>query len=324
MARTTTKKGLPVGLQWVIAIVFVVGMSALVYNSAQQRQTAIITGEVIAEAEAKGVSVQSLVFNSRNADTYTQEGSDDVELWIFGSNPADPNDIGLLDKVDLSSGTVTSTASQEYKSTDTQNTKDLYFEGTASYYDEKIADWYVSYNEETDKGTLYAFDGVFSNDYEPYILMTDVGTWKDMDTADTLGTSFADSGTDTLNYNVTDGTGTSSVRWSIGNSEAKSELRLPVLCVGDADGDLEGDEITGLTISRFSGKSVANLDDLSDILQMFTESAGTGGDRCIQFGDVIDGSTTGVYEIEIEFAEANCVDEEFEISFDDKIMRNYL
>jgi len=295
----------------VLLVLGVLGIAGgLIYVGSVQ-QTAVTQTQEIVETTAEGVPVQSLTVATRNKLTFTQEGSEDIELWQLGADPSDPNDVGLLDVIDLTGGSATSTSSQEYKSTDNQNTRDLYFEGGSSYYDEKISVWSISYNEETDKGTLMS-------DGEAYIEIVDVGTFKDMDTADSLGPSFADSGTDAFTYNVSDGTGTSYMRFSVGNSEAKSELREPVLCVGDADGDLEGDELTGLTISQYSGKSVANLDDLNDILQLFTESAGTGGDRCIQFGDVIPGSTTGVYEIEFEWAEANFeANEELEISFDD-------
>lgn len=307
MARAKKK----LSMMNIFIVVIGLGVVAGLFYMGSVQQTAVEVEQEQVEAVSEGVSVQSIVFNSRNALTFTQEGAGDMELWQLGANPADPNDVGLLDEQTLSSGTKTSTASQEYKSTDDQNTRDLYFEGGGNYYDQKIPEWHISYNEESDKGTLYV-------NGEAYVEITDIGTFKDMDTADTLGTSFADGGTDSFDYNVTDGTGTSYLRFSIGNSEAKSELREPVLCVGDADGDLEGDELTGLTISQFSGKSIASLDDLDEILQLFTESAGTGGDRCIQFGDVIEGSDTGVYEIEFEWAEANFeANEELEISFDD-------
>lgn len=297
---------------FMVGLIFVIALVGIgLFRVATVQQTAVEIEEEKVEVVAVGVPIKTVTVNTRNKDTFTQESGNDVELWVLGSNPADPNDVGLLDVINLTSGTASSTTSTEYKSGDNQNSKDLYFEGGSNYYDKKVLVWKFSHDPEQGLGVL-------EENGHDYIEITDIGTWKDMDTADTLGTSFADSGTDTLNYNVTDGTGTSSVRWSVGNSEAKSELRLPVLCVGDADGDLEGDELTGLTVSRFSGKSVANLDDLSDVLQMFTESAGTGGDRCIQFGDLIGGSTTGVYEIEFEWAEANCgASEELEISFDD-------
>lgn len=309
MARAKGSGPSPI-LWFVIALAVVVIAGSAVYVAVVQ-QTAVDVAVEEAEAVAVGVPVQSLVVNSRNSETFTQESGDDVELWILGSDVSSPQDVGLLDTIDLTSGTATSTASTEYRSSDNQNTRDLYFEGTGNYYDEKISNWMIAYNEETDKGTLMV-------DGESHILITDIGTWKDMDTADTLGTSFADGGTDNFDYNVTDGTGTSSIKWSVGNSEADSEIREPVLCVGDADGDLEGDELTGLTIVRDSGQQVASLDAVNDILQLFTESAGTGGDRCIAIGDVVPESTTGVYEIEFQWAEANFeASEELEISFDD-------
>ncbi len=217
------------GAMLLVLVVVVIG-GFFLFQTVTTQQSAVTIRETVAQVSAQraSVPVQSLVASTRNIETFALESSGDIELWVTGSDISDPQDIGELDEITLSSGTATSTSSTEYKSDDTQNSRDLYYEGGSTHYDEKINSWSISYNIETDKGVLQVND-------RDYIEITDLGTWENMDTADTLGTSFADSGTDTWTYNKTDGTGTSAIKWVIGNTESDSVIRQPVICIGDAE-----------------------------------------------------------------------------------------
>lgn len=259
--------------------------------------------------EVVGVPVESLAVLQINKMTKTTEGSDDVEFWDLGADIKDASK-SARESLDLSSGAVTDTSVPALRHTDSHRTKDLYIEGTGNYYDEKVDAWKIDYNLQTGKGVL-----VVESTDSTYLEATDVGTFADMDVAVAMDTGFALKSAGIYYYNKTVGDGTVYIRFELGNDEVDSELRDVVFCIQDADKDLEGDEITAMTISKYSGDSIGNMQ--SNILTLFSNAAGSGGASCMNVG-TIEGLKKGVYQIDITFNEDNCADgEEFEIIMDD-------
>lgn len=258
-----------------------------------------------------GVPVESLSVTQINKYTEVTEGGDDVEFWDKGADITDSTK-SPREALDLSSGAVTDTSVPNLRSGDTQATKDLYIEGTGNYYDDKVNSWKIDYNVQTGKGALVV-DGHVSKS----LVATDVGTFSDFDAGvAAVDTGFQDNADGTLTYNITSGDGVG-VYFDLvlGNDEDKSDLRGVVLCIGDNDGDLEGDEITTFNMQKQSGNSIGNTP--TSLLTQFNEAAGSKGTSCVDLGD-IEGLLTGTYRFTISWTEANwAADEEFELIMDD-------
>lgn len=257
-----------------------------------------------------GVLAEQLTVNQINKYTEVKEGSNSLEFWDKNADISDSSK-SPREEIQLSGGTNTTTAISTILSDDTQATKDLYIDGGSSYYDDKVTQWMLNYNAETGKGLLVV-DGHSSGGAQS----VDIGTFADFDTLEAVDTGIvANAAAGTYNYSEGTGDGTVYIRLELGNDEVDSEIRDMVFCVGDDDGDLEGNEITSLTISRYTGDSIGTIN--SDILDLFSDAAGTGSTSCTPIGDVI-GLKKGVYQIDMEINEANLESgEEWEFLVDD-------
>lgn len=258
-----------------------------------------------------GVVVESLSVTQINRLSRATEGSNDLEFWDKGADVKDTT-LSARETLTLSSGAVTDTSVPSMKSSDDDSSKDLYIDGGATYYDQKVDNWEIQYNEQTGKGVVVA-DGPSGA-----VEATAVGAFADMDTADAVETGFVQSGAGTINYSLTSGDGTAYIRLAMGNDNTNTVLKDVVFCIGDSDGDLEGDELSSLSISRYSGESIGDVP--ANALPLFTAAAGTSSFSCQKVGDIVneDSLKKGVYQINFGITEANFADtEEFEISMDD-------
>lgn len=192
---------------------------------------------------------------------------------------------------------------------------DIYINGSTTYYDMAIpaGTWKIEFNPYTGKGKLYVLlDGKESD----VIRIVQVGTFTDLSAIPEASSSINTSaGTDTIAYDKNVGDGSAYFQIDIGNKKANSELHDVVLCFRDADGDMEGDELTGLTATFVSGDASISLE--SNLYGYWRDAMG-GGTSCVNVADVIGPGKKARYEIAMTINEANWdVGEEFSIVQDD-------
>ncbi len=260
---------------------------------------------------AVGVNVESLAALQVNAYSDATEGGNDLEFWDLGADVSDTSK-SPREVLTLASGSVTDTSVPSLRSGDSQVTKDLWVEGNQTYYDQKIVDWEIQYNEQTGKGVLQMNGPSGSANAVAF------GSFADMDTATAVDTGFIQAGAGTINYSLAAGDGTAYIRLTLGNDASNSELKGVVFCIGDADGDLEGNEVSAISINRYSGSSIGTVP--SNALALFSGAAGTSSTKCQSVGDIVNdgGLTKGEYQIDFTIVEANFASgEEWEIAMDD-------
>ncbi len=241
--------------------------------------------------------VESMKINAKN--TYTQAAANtEYKLYEKGADVTDP-DVQPLTEGVLAAGTATDT-SYLFSSCDTEADKDLWMNGSTTYYDDKVSDWHIDYNPDTGKGVLI-FDTT-----ETFYRATPVGTLTNFDTADS-NTSTNDAGTDSFTIDETRASGSFALTWSLGNSAANTEIHNMVLCFQDynSTGVLEGSEITAIDISYVSGDDIDTKGTLSgNKISMFKDAAGTGGYICREIADVVGSNDKGKYEFSFTISEA--------------------
>jgi len=252
-----------------------------------------------------GVPIDSLQALQQEKYSKSTEGSNDLEFWAYGADVTDTL-LSAREVLTLSSGAVTDTSVPNLRSAYTQNDMDLWVEGASAYYDKKVPTWSFSYNEQTGKGVL---NGDGSNGA---VEAENIGTFAALDTLDAVDTGVVASGSSGIyNYSNTTGDGTVYIRFNLGNDESSSVLKDVVLCIGDPAGGLEGNEITSISVSKYSGSSVGNVP--SNMLSYFTQAAGTGSFYCAKIGDIVnDGQITkGVYQMDLTVSENNFISGEY-------------
>ena len=245
-------------------------------------------------------------------DKYTQADISGVEIqfWMPGADPSDPNQ-KPLDKIVITNGKGTTTNAIIQTNTE----YDIYFNGSSTYYDDHIEDWVINYNPDTGKGTLnFIIDGTRYS----YYPAAKVGTFVDLDTLPEKHSCLADSGTDEITYNETLAACTGSVWWKmdVGNADANSELHEVVMCFRDSDGDMEGNELTGLTATYVSGSTNINIP--GSLIGYWKDGMGGGAKRCLTIATVLGSGERARWEFSATVDESNAENgEEFEICFDD-------
>ena len=269
-----------------------------IYQTPPAPQAPAITGAIPIE------SVKAIV-----KDKYTM-GAPSVpvsfEFHTPGADVSDPN-IQALDTLYVSTagtGTTTSTV------LDTGSSYDLHFNGSSAYYDELINAWDILYNQETGKGTLRVNGAT-------YYSAVEIGTIAAVDTLPEVETGcIVDGGTNSIDYDRSGCSGSAWFKIDVGNSESQSEVRDLVMCFKDADGDMEGDEVTAIDAARMEGST--NIAIPGTLAGYWKDGMGTAGKRCVKIANSVGSSETARYKLSFTVTEANFVDtEEFEISFDD-------
>jgi len=241
-------------------------------------------------------------------DKYTMNPVQDVQVQFYapGADVKNPNvkPLDVLTTDSEGTGTTTKMIIQ------TNTNYDVYLNGSSSYYDRKIENWYINYNPDTGKGTLIA-------NGKGYVEAVAVGTFTDLSNIPEASSSINTSaGTDTIAYDESAGDGSAYFQIDIGNRKANSELHDVVLCFMDSDGDMEGDEITDITATFVSGDASIVLE--SNLLGYWQDAMGAGGKACVDVADVIGPGRKARYEIAMTINEANWDSgEEFEIVLDD-------
>ena len=239
-------------------------------------------------------------------DKYTMDAVQDVQFKFYepGADVTDPN-VKPLDTIQTGSDGVGSTTNMIIQ---TNTAYDIWINGSSTYYDELISDYKLTYNP--DRGVGYLL--VDSKAYYPVIK---IGTFVDVDTLPEKQSCVNDTGTDSIAYDISECGGSAWFRVDIGNANANSELHDVVMCFKDADGDMEGDEITAFSSAYISGK-VLNIP--GNLLGYWQDGMGSGAKKCIKIADILGPAEKGRYEFTITVDESNFgTDEEFEMCFDD-------
>lgn len=190
---------------------------------------------------------------------------------------------------------------------------DIYVNGNGSYYDIEIPSgtWKIEFNPYTGKGKLYVIEGGKESDV---IRVTQVGAFTDLSIIPEASPSITVMSGKII-YNEAAGDGSAYFQIDIGNRKANSELHEVVLCFRDKDGDMEGDELTGLTATFVSGDTNIALE--SNLYGYWRDAMG-GGTSCINVADVVGPGRKARYEIAMTInEEAWEADEEFIIVQDD-------
>ena len=274
------------------------------------QQTPVVTQQpVVVEKESgvqAGLPIESLKVKVVNKFTMDPVSGVQIEFWKVGGDPSDPNQ-EPLDEITTGSDGTGSTTSMILQ---TGRNYDIYFNGSTTYYDEKIENWEINYNPETGKGFLLVAGNSF---YEavPFGAFVDVDTLPEYQSG-----VLNDTGTDSVAYDESAGTGSVWFKMDIGNANANSELWDVVMCFRDSDGDMEGDEITGFTASYVSGSTAISIP--GSLLGYWTDAMGPGGKRCISIASKLGSAEKARWQFDLTIDESNFdTGEEFEITFDD-------
>lgn len=314
MQNIKSKKGFAaiIGVAILMFVVVIAGIGAANYMGWLGKPMTISGAEDSRVSYAVPVATTQLTFIDKYDSSVVSSGY--MQLWEKGTDTSNPTKTFLANTSVTATTGLASDTSARYYTNANQNTNDLYYVSTGTaYYDRLIDDWYIIYNKEA-AGTGNI---IVDNNLNGRAYIADVGTFYDMNTADSLSTGIADTGTDTIDYNATTGDGTISLRYIIGNSESFSELRNVVFCVGDLDGDLEGTEVTAFQISQYSGTTVGNMP--GDVYKIWKQAAGSKSFVCTPIGTLnnANAATTGTYKFDITVTESAWSAEEFEFGFDD-------
>ena len=232
-----------------------------------------------------------------------------VQFYEPGANVRNPNVKPLFSATTDSNGYATISRTMRVDSA----SYDIYLNGSTNYYDEKLeaGSWKIDYNPQTGKGLLVV-------DNKEYIEATAVGEFYDLSNIPEASSAINTSaGPDTIAYIKSVGDGSAYFQIDIGNKKAMSELRDVVFCFMDSDGDMEGDELSGLTSTVINpGDGSIQLE--SNLLGYWQDAMGPGGKSCFKVADVIKGGMKARFEINMVVNEANWdPGEEFEIVLDD-------
>lgn len=290
------------------------------------QQTTVISGCSLSD---------SVKMTAKNYFTMAASSNDKFELWNLGADTADPNQAAITTAT-TSSGTATDTASL-YSSCDDNTKRDLYWDGGSDYYDERIPSWYLEYNYQTADSVMHfrnvqmGTGGIVTDSL--YWGAKPIGTISDFDTAQKcdgvacVGASYnttveiTDSGTDTFIYNTTTGDGSFTIDFDIGNTVSNTFLKDVVYCFQDTDATsnaLEGNEVTSITVQRYTGDDVSNGMFAGGILSVWKEAAGTGSYVCRPFATEIAGAKSGTYRFTFTVSDANwAANEGFKFCIDD-------
>ena len=261
------------------------------------------------EPDCEMAPVDNLTIMAKNSYTMA-DADEDVELYNLGADVKDP-DVAELDKVDIGGGEGYG-ESGLFNFCDTAATKDLWFEGGSTYYNEKLSGWFISGNRMTGNGNLYMN---YPDESAPltYIRAVPVGTISDFDTnvGESSTACIQDNATDIAYYNETGAACTTSFyeEFQIGNSVANSELRDVVICIQDANAGTnanDGNEFSAIDVSYISGTNIDETGILSgDIISLWTDSAGSGGYICKPLASKIGANEQGTYRFTVTLSETN-------------------
>jgi len=269
-------------------------------------QKPIVIEKQVAPTVQAGLPIESLKVSVKNKYTMDEIQDVQVEFWEVGADVSDPNQ-RPLDEVTTNSegiGTTTSMIIQTGKS------YDVWFNGSSTYYDEKVENYVINYNPQTGKGYLLV-------DEKSYYPAVPVGSFADLssisEASSCVNTSYA---TDTIAYDLSACDGTFYIRLDLGNSKANSELHDVVMCFRDSDGDMEGDEITGITATYVSGSTRVVVP--GNLLGYWKDGMGAAGKRCFKIADSLGPGEKARWELSFTVNEGNFASgEEFEITVDD-------
>jgi len=254
--------------------------------------------------------IDSFTIKARNE--FTQAGTgEDFEWYDTGAEVSRSTTTEIL-KVDVSSGTVTDTTGYILSTCDDEDTMDLYYEGSSNFYNELVPEWRVVGNVETGKAIIKFGDSLYY-DASP------IGTLTDLDTASATsgGEDWLDTGTDTVDFNITSGSDTDRTiygEYELGNSVANAVIQDFVLCIQDANSGtdaLDGVEVDTLTITRRAGDNLDKNGQLQgDLTTWFTDSAGSGQAICKVLANELGSNEVGTYRFSLsldisEWTDAN-------------------
>lgn len=271
-----------------------------------ERQVPTTTVTPSGAALPEGLPIEQLNAKVVNKFTMANVQNGNIEFWVPGSDVSNPN-LKPIDEITTGSNGIGNTTNMLLL---TQTDYDVWFNGSDTYYDEKIEDWKIVYNPDTGKGFLK----IRGQSYYPAVPF---GAFVDVDTLPEAQSGVInDTGTDSIAYDESAGTGSMWFKMDIGNANANSELHDVVMCFRDSDGDMEGDEITAFTASYVSGSTAISIP--GDLLGYWRDGMGGAGKRCFIIASKLGSSEKARWQFDITVNEANWeTGEEFEITFDD-------